>query len=65
MIFTVSDLFTKLWKEINNIEKLCTSASPPCSQQQLINATLHVIKSTRDYERGSKDWYTLPAVAQI
>ena len=43
MNFTISDLFTKLWKEVEDIEQLSTAASP-YYKTQLINIAPHVIK---------------------
>ena len=64
MQFTVSDPFTKLWKQIEDIGQLSTAENSPYTQNQLVNIALHVIKSTNDYERGLSDWYALPTVNQ-
>ena len=64
MDFTVADPLTKLWKEVEDIEALSIAASAKYSEQQLVNIALHVIKSTRDFERGLNDWYVLPTQNQ-
>ena len=58
--FTISDPFTKLWKEVKDIKQLSTSGTSSYYQTQLINIALHVIKSANNYQRGLIDWYALP-----
>jgi len=62
--FTISDPFTKLWKEVEDIKKLSTAAASPYSQAQLINIALHIIKASNDFQRGLSNWYTLPSAGQ-
>ena len=65
MNFTISDPFTKLWKDVEDIEQFSTAAASPYSQTQLINIALHVIKSITDSQRGLSDWYALPTAGQM
>ena len=58
MNFNIQDPLTKLYEEIEELERLGVD-STPFSPEQLVNIGIQIIKRTGDYQIGLEDWYRL------
>lgn len=56
MSFSPSDPLVLVFNPIEKLKKLVVAAKIPYTEQQLIALGLEVIKATRDFEEGQKEW---------
>ena len=62
MLFNPADHMVLLYRPIEQLQKLATSAEIPYSSAQILEFGLTIIRSTRDFEKGLSDWMAKPVL---
>ena len=59
--FDITQPMVLIFNEIKDLQSMATAADNPCSDMQLVNLGIKILKNMNDLEKGLIDWYACPA----
>lgn len=59
-MFDIQEPLILLYNEVEELEQLATAAQHPCTNRQIVDLGVHLLKNATDFEKGSIDWFALP-----